>query len=110
MPHAAEGNRRFWDQMFNGINLVGGTGTGAVGTTVELAFCRPGPDSYRAASASSLRNNLANGNYVALANSLYTLNYNTAPAGNTDLPVIPTGVQGAVLRQNQSPEFHRGQS
>ena len=87
------------DQMFNGINLVGGTGTGAVGTTVN-GVLQTGAGQLRAASASSLRNNLANGNYVALANSLYTLNYNTTLAGNTSLPVIPTGVQGAVLRQN----------
>jgi hypothetical protein len=91
------------DQMFNGINLVGGAGTGAVGTTVN-GVPQTGAGQLRAASASSLRNNLANGNYVALATTLYTLNYNTTLAGNTSLPVIPTGVQGAVLRYNKFAE------
>src|SRR5262249_33416601 len=52
--------------------------------------------------ASNLRHNLANGNYVALAHSLYTLNY--ASSNNPGLPTIPTGVQGAVLRLNGFPE------
>src|SRR5436190_9812966 len=87
--------------MFNGINLVGGTGTGPVGTVVN-GVLQTGAGQLRTATASSLRNNLANGNYLALANSLYTLNY--AASNNPGLPVIPTGVQGAVLRLNNFPE------
>jgi hypothetical protein len=54
----------------------------------------------RAATQQNLRNNLANGNYEALANSLYILNYNTAFPGNQSLPFIPSSVQGEVLRRN----------
>jgi hypothetical protein len=61
-----------------------------------------GAGQLRAATASLLRNNLANGNYVALATSLYTLNY--AASSNPGLPVIPTGVNGAVLRYNKFDE------
>lgn len=50
----------------------------------------------RAATQQNLRNNLANGNYEALANSLYTLNYNTAFPGNQSLPFVSSTVQGAV--------------
>ena len=94
-------NRRCWIRCSNGINLVGGAGTGPVGTTVG-GVPQTGAGQLRAATASSLRNNLANGNYVALATSLYTLNY--AASNNPGLPVIPTGVQGAVLRYNNFAE------
>lgn len=97
----AGGESPLLDQMFKGINLVGGAGTGPVGTTVG-GVAQTGAGQLRAASASSLRNNLANGNYVALATSLYTLNY--AASNNPGLPVIPTGVQGAVLRYNNFAE------
>src|SRR5207247_2502534 len=50
----------------------------------------------------TLRNNLANGNYNLLAASLNTLNY--PAANNPTLPIIPTGVVGTVLRQNGFPE------
>ena len=40
----------------------------------------------------SLRNNLANGNYSALATSLYTLNYSRASGLNATLPDIPAGM------------------
>jgi hypothetical protein len=97
----AGGESPLLDQMFNGINLVGGAGTGPVGTTVN-GVLQTGAGQLRAATASNLRNNLANGNYVALATSLYTLNY--AASNNPGLPVIPTGVQGAVLRYNKFAE------
>src|SRR5262249_34674113 len=58
----------------------------------------------RAAAQQSIRNNLANGNYVALANTLNTLNYNTAFPGNQSMPFVPSTVQGAVLRFNGFPE------
>src|SRR6185369_756614 len=93
----AGGESPLLDQMFKGINLVGGAGTGPVGTPGQT-----GAGQLRAATASNIRNNLANGNYLALANTLYTLNY--APSINPGLPTIPTGVQGAVLRFNNSPE------
>src|SRR5438552_423284 len=89
------------DQMFKGINLVGGAGTGPVGTVVSGTL-QTGAGQLRTATASNLRNNLANGNYLALANSLYTLNY--AASNNPGLPTIQTGVQGAVLRLNGFPE------
>ena len=95
------GESALLDQMFKGINLVGGAGTGAVGTTVN-GVLQTGAGQLRAATASNLRNNLANGNYSALATSLYTLNY--ATSNNPTLPAIPTGVQGAVLRLNGFPE------
>lgn len=52
---------------------------------------------------SRFNTNLANGNYTALANTLYTLNYSKAGI-NSGLPDIPLGVQGAVLRYNNFPE------
>jgi hypothetical protein len=58
----------------------------------------------RAAQASQLRNDLANGNYVSLANKLYTLNYSKAGGINGNLPDIPSGVNGSVLRLNGFPE------
>ena len=109
MPRAAAGNPPLLDQMFNGINLVGGTGTGAVGTTVN-GVPQTGAGQLRAATASPLRNNLANGNYVALANSLNTLNYNPRsrqyqPAGHSGRR---PGRRAALQRIRR--EFHRGQS
>ena len=101
MRRAPAGNRRYWIRCSKGINLVGGAGTGPVGTTVG-GVPQTGAGQLRAATASSLRNNLANGNYVALATSLYTLNY--AASINPGLPVIPQGVQGAVLRYNNFAE------
>src|SRR5262249_39553946 len=52
----------------------------------------------------TLRTFLANGNYSGLAGALNTLNYSTAPGINPGLPVIPSGVVGTVLRQNNFPE------
>jgi hypothetical protein len=86
------------NRMFSGVNLVGGAGTGPVGTTPPNGVLQTGAGQLRAATASSIRNNLANGNYVALANTLYTLNYNSQI--NPGLPTIPIGVQGVVLRMN----------
>ena len=86
----AGGESPLLDQIFNGINIAGTGLTGA--------------QQLRAATASNMRNNLANGNYVALANSLATLNYSQAGGINSNLPVIPTGVNGAVLRINGFPE------
>src|SRR5207244_8572705 len=86
----AGGESPLLDKMFQGVNIAGTGLTGA--------------EQLRAATASNMRNNLANGNYVALANSLALLNYSQAGGINSNLPVIPTGVNGAVLRLNGFPE------
>src|SRR5262249_15915353 len=96
------GESALLDQMFNGIN-IGGAGYGPVGTTFN-GVLQTGAMHLRAATQQSLRNNLANGNYQALADSLYILNYNTALSGNQSLPFIPSTVQGEVLRRNRFPE------
>src|SRR5439155_15035040 len=64
------------DDMFHGINIAG-AGFGAVGT-MSNGVQQTGAMHLRAATASSMRNNLANGNYLALANTLSTLNYSKA--------------------------------
>src|SRR5437867_9331115 len=94
----AGGESALLDRMFNGINIAG-TGFGPVGTTLN-GVPQTGAMHLRAATQQSLRNNLANGNYQALANSLYILNYNTAFQGNQGLPFISSTVQGEVLRRN----------
>src|SRR6266850_1959522 len=86
----AGGESPLLDKMFNGVNIAGNGLTGA--------------QQLRTATAGNMRNNLANGNYVALANSLALLNYSQAGGINSNLPVIPTGVNGAVLRLNGFPE------
>ena len=78
------------DQMFQGINIAGTGLTGA--------------EQLRRATASSIRNNLANGNYSALATTLSTLNYSKAGGINSTLPDIPPNTLGAVLRLNKFPE------
>jgi hypothetical protein len=90
------------DQMFQGINIAG-AGFGAVGTVFN-GVPQTGALHLRSAAASQLRNNLANGNYQALANSLFTLNYSKAGGINAGLPDIPVGVNGAVLRYTGFPE------
>jgi hypothetical protein len=88
--------------MFAGINIAG-AGFGPVGTEFN-GVVQTGAMHLRAASSSQLRNNLANGNYQALANSLSTLNYSQAGGRNAALPEIPQGENGAVLRLNGFPE------
>ena len=88
------------EDMFKGINVAGTTaGFGPVGSTVNGVLQTAG---MHLRQNTALRQNLANGNYSALAASLNTLNYDAA--SNPTLPVIPSGVVGAVLRQNGSPE------
>jgi hypothetical protein len=100
------------DQMFSGIQIAtsgcvapnGSTVTcGPVGSTTG-GVVQTGAMHLRAATASNLRNNLADGNYLALANTLYTLNYSQVGGINSTLPAIPAGVFGAVLRRNNFPE------
>jgi hypothetical protein len=90
------GESALLDQMFQGVNIAG-AGFGPVGSVLN-GVPQTGALHLRAATASSLRNNLANGNYVALANSLSTLNYSKAGGINANLPDIPVNVNGAVLR------------
>src|SRR5262245_38739885 len=96
------GESALLDQMFKGINIAG-TGFGAVGSVFN-GVLQTGAQHLRAAAASQLQNNLANGNYQALANSLSTLNYSKAGGINATLPDIPVGVNGAVLRHTGFPE------
>ena len=86
------------ENMFNGMNL-GGTGFGPVGSTFGGVLQTAG---MHLRGNTTLRTNLANGNYAALAASLNTLNYSSA--SNPSLPIIPSGVVGTVLRQNNFPE------
>jgi hypothetical protein len=89
------------DKIFNGINIVG-TGYGVVGSTVN-GVKQTGAMQLRAST--SFRTNLANGNYIGLASTLATLNYNRNLAGNSGLPVVDTNaVRGSILRYNGFPE------
>jgi hypothetical protein len=96
------GESELLDRMFNGINIAG-AGYGAVGTTFN-GVRQTGALHLRSATVSQLRNNLANGNYNALAETLSTLNYSQAGGRNASLPPIPADVTGAVLRLNGFPE------
>src|SRR5262245_15783597 len=98
----AGGESELLDRMFKGVNIAG-AGFGAVGTSVN-GVLQTGAQHLRAATASSIRNNLANGNYSALATTLSTLNYSKTLSGNAGLPDIPANVNGAVLRLNGFPE------
>ncbi|PYS30403.1 MAG: hypothetical protein DMG11_05340 [Acidobacteria bacterium] len=86
------GESALLNQMFNGINIAG-AGFGPVGTTFNAV---PQTAGLHMRSSSTFNANLANGNYTALATTLNTLNY--ANAFNPTLPLIPAGVQGAVMR------------
>jgi hypothetical protein len=98
----AGGESPLLDQMFNGINIAG-AGFGPVGSLFN-GVRQTGALHLRSASASQLRNHLANGNYQAVATALNTLNYSKAAGRNANLPDIPAGVNGAVLRFNGFPE------
>jgi hypothetical protein len=98
----AGGESELLDRMFRGINIAG-TGFGAVGTTLN-GVLQTGALHLRAATANTLRNDLANGNYQSLANKLSTLNYSKAGGINANLPEVPSTVNGAVLRYNGFPE------
>jgi len=97
----AGGESDLLDRMFNGINIAG-AGYGPVGSTLA-GVKQTGAMHMRASS--TFNTNLANGNYHALADNLFTLNYNRNNPGNSSLPVITDGnVKGAVLRYNNFPE------
>jgi hypothetical protein len=101
------GESELLDRMFNGINIAG---TGCSGPNTQCGPVGSVVNGVRQTGAMHLRafattqTNLANGNYAGLAGTLYTLNYNRTNSGNQTLPVIPTSVQGAVLRRNGFPE------
>jgi hypothetical protein len=86
----AGGESPLLNQIFNGINL----GAGTVGPNFT------GAAALRADSR--FNSNLANGNYMAMAATLNTLNYTTAL--NPGLPSIPPGVLGQVLKINGFPD------
>jgi len=86
------------NQMFNGINIAG-AGFGPVGTTLGVV---PQTAGLHMRASTTFSSNLANGNYVGLANSLNTLNY--ATQFNPTLPVIPGNTLGRVLAYNGFPE------
>jgi hypothetical protein len=95
------------ENMFKGINIAG-AGFGAVGSTFNGVLQTAGAQ-LRASTATSpnvvgsnLQQNLANGNYENVAAILNTLNYNSA--SNPNLPVIPAGVTGMVMRTNGFPD------
>ena len=71
------------DRMFHGVNIAG-AGHGPVGTVFN-GVPQTGALHLRAATASQIRNNLANGNYASLAQTLSTLNYIKAAGRNADL-------------------------
>jgi hypothetical protein len=92
------GESALLDAMFRGINIAG-AGYGPVGTIFNGEMQTAG---MHMRQSTTLRSNLANGNYSALAGSLNTLNYVTA--SNPGLPAIPGGVNGRVLAYNGFPD------
>ncbi|HLQ79182.1 MAG TPA: TonB-dependent receptor, partial [Terriglobia bacterium] len=104
------------ENMFKGINIAGSTGCtklnplpppapaivatpcAPVGTLNSENILQTAGMHLRASS--SFQTNLANGNYQAVAATLNTLNYSKSVPGNSVLPDIPAGVNGAVLRFN----------
>jgi len=87
------------EDMFKGMNIAG-AGFGPVGQTVGGVLQTAG---MHLRGNTNFRTNLANGNYALLAATLNTLNYASGTT-NPTLPVIPTGVVGTILRQNNFPE------
>ena len=87
----AGGESPLLDQILKGINLGAGT-VGQNGFTGAAAL----------RADARFNTSLARGDYRGMAATLNTLNYSTAL--NPNLPVIPAGVNGAVLRLNGFPE------
>jgi hypothetical protein len=99
------------EQMFNGINIAGtgcttpagaSTPCAPVGTTNSAGVLQTAGMHLRASS--TFQSNLANGNYLGLATSLNTLNYNKANAGNANLPDFRPGSRGSVITYNGFPD------
>jgi hypothetical protein len=93
------------NKMLNGINLAGTSNFfnayGPVGTTFN-GVLQTGAQHLRGFGSTS--GNLANGNYIGVAGTLATLNYDTTVIGNSGLPPVGNDVQGLVLRYNNFPE------
>jgi Ca-activated chloride channel homolog len=94
------------DRMFAGVNLAGSkysdaNNYGPVGTTFN-GVLQTGAMHLRAYSGSA--GNLANGNYIAVARTLATMNYDTTIAGNSDLAAVGSDERGTILRLNGFPE------
>jgi len=91
----AGGDSPLFDQMFAGLDLHGtaGTGYGQVGTSVGGVLQRGSAHLRRNATFTS---NLANGNYVAVINSL--ANLNTVQSGMQAAPAGLNGVNARILR------------
>ena len=92
------------DQIFNRINLCADFGActagqpyGAIGTTAGGVYQTA---AYQMRSSTTFQTNLANGNFLAIAQALNTLNY--SQTGNPTLPA-QQGL-GGVLRLNGFPE------
>ena len=107
------GDSPMLDTMLNGINIcatgcTSGVQFGAIGTTVGGV---PQTAALQMRASSSFNQNLANANYVNVANNLARLNYfkvgcpGRGADGNCDLPDVNTSVvRGSVLRVNGVPE------
>jgi hypothetical protein len=94
------GESTLLDNMFKGVNYAG-SGYGPVGTEVN-GVMQTGAMHLRGSSTTWA--NLANGNFVGVANTLATANYSTRSSGNAGLPPVPTGINGALLRYTGYPE------
>lgn len=87
------------DKMLEGVNLCANSCTagqtyGAVGTTVNGVYQSAAA---QLRSHSTFQDNLANGNFVAVASSLSNFNYATTGT-NASLPPVPGGTVGALMR------------
>ena len=112
------GESTLLNQMFQGINVAGTgcmTAQGApvtcapVGTVNGQGVLQTGAMHLRALGAGcgfgcTVQGALANGDYASLATALASLNYSTLNAGNENLPFVPFGVNGSVLRYNKFDE------
>jgi hypothetical protein len=92
------------DDMFKGINIAGCANCGPVGGPAVNGIAQTA--AFHLRSTTTFSNNLANGNYLALATTLNTLNITKTPAfvGNANLPDPPfAGARGGVLAYNGFP-------
>jgi Ca-activated chloride channel homolog len=94
------------DRMFAGVNIAGSkysyaNSYGPVGTTFN-GVLQTGAMHLRAYSGTA--GDLANGNYIAVARTLATMNYDTTITGNSGLPAVGSDERGTILRLNGFPE------
>jgi hypothetical protein len=106
------GESAMLDQMMKGINIctttcAAGVQYGPIGSTVNGVLQTA---ALQMRQSSTFNNNLANGNFSAVATSLATLNYvkvgcPSSTTGNCNLPDVNTSVErGWVLRTNGAAE------